>query len=97
MTKASESDPNLDAMIVFIDEVQPSVNEIYKEAVKQMLPHAKEILEYHEGLIAINPVHDKHITSLRTAVEKGEGSLDKEATSFDDCFDSFRLSLMFWH
>ena len=25
------------------------------------------------------------------------GSLDKEATSFDDCFDSFRLSLMFWH
>ena len=26
-----------------------------------------------------------------------EGSLDKEATSHDDCFDAFHLSLMFWH
>ena len=35
-------------------------------------------------------------TVLRTAVEKGEGSLDKEATSHDDCFDAFRLSLRWW-
>jgi hypothetical protein len=41
--------------------------------------------------------HVKLITALRTAVEKGEGSVDKDATSFDDCFDSFRLSMMFWH
>jgi hypothetical protein len=26
-----------------------------------------------------------------------EGVLDKEATSHDDLFDSFRLSMMFWH
>jgi hypothetical protein len=41
--------------------------------------------------------HSKLITALRTAVEKGDGSLDKDATLFDDCFDTFRLSLMFWH
>jgi hypothetical protein len=36
------------------------------------------------GSIAINPKFDKLITSLRTAVENGEGLLDKEATSYDD-------------
>ena len=41
--------------------------------------------------------HKKLITSLRTATDNGEGSLDKEATSHDDCLDAFRLSLMFWH
>jgi hypothetical protein len=39
----------------------------------------------------------KLITSLRTAVEKGDETLDKEATSHDDCLDAFRMSLMFWH
>ena len=64
---------------------------------KHMLAHVKELMEYKNGLIAINPKFNKLITSLRTAVEKGEGSLDKEMTSYNDCFDSFRLSLMFWH
>ena len=27
----------------------------------------------------------------------GESALDKEATSHDDLFDAFRLSLEFWH
>lgn len=36
---------------------------------------------------------DKLITALWTAVEKGDGVLDKEATSYDDIFDAFRLSL----
>jgi hypothetical protein len=62
-----------------------------------MLAHCKELLEYHDGSVAINPRHDKLITSLRTAVENGEGMLDKDMTSYDDCFDAFRLSLMFWH
>jgi len=61
-----------------------------------MLAHCKELLEYQNGMVAIHPKHNKLITSLRTAVENGEGSLDKEATSHDDCFDAFRLSLMFW-
>ena len=54
-------------------------------------------LEYRNELMAIHPRHNKLITALRTAVENGEGYLDKEATSHDDLFDSFRLSLMFWY
>jgi hypothetical protein len=63
---------------------------------KQMLAHTKKVLEYDGGSITINPMFHKLMTSLRTAVEKGEGSLDKDATSYDDLFDAFRLSLMFW-
>jgi hypothetical protein len=44
---------------------------------RRMLAHAKKILEYDKGTIAINPRFDKLITTLRTAVEKCEGSLDK--------------------
>ena len=52
----------------------------------------------HEGdAVAINPVHSKLITALRTAVENGEGMLDKEATSHEDLFDAFRMTLQFWH
>jgi hypothetical protein len=36
-------------------------------------------------------------TSLGTVVEKGDGALDKEATSNEDLFDKFRLPLQFWH
>jgi hypothetical protein len=64
---------------------------------KAMLAHCKELLEYRQGYMAINPKHDKLITALRTAVENGEGSLDKEATSHDDLFDSNRLSLLAWN
>jgi hypothetical protein len=53
------------------------------------------ILEDDGGRIAINPVFDKLITSLRTAVD-ADGTLDKEATSYDDIFDAFRLSLKFY-
>jgi hypothetical protein len=63
---------------------------------KQMLAHAKELMEYQNGYVAIHPKHTKLITALRTAVENGEGNLDKDATSHDDLFDSFRLSLQFW-
>jgi hypothetical protein len=52
-------------------------------------------MEYGSGVVAINPSHTKLITALRTAVEKGEGTLDKEATSHDDLFDAFRMSLLF--
>jgi hypothetical protein len=63
---------------------------------KEMLAHCKEVMEYNGGSVAINPSFNKLITALRTAVEKGEGSLDKEATSHNDVFDAFRLSLQFW-
>lgn len=35
------------------------------------------------------------IPGLRTAIENGEGMLNKDATSHDDLFDAFRLSLEF--
>jgi hypothetical protein len=36
------------------------------------------------------------MVSLRTAVENGEGVIDKEAMNHDDLFDAFRLSLKYW-
>jgi hypothetical protein len=36
------------------------------------------------------------ITSLRTVIDN-EGTLDKEATSYNDIFDAFRLALKFYH
>ena len=64
---------------------------------KNMLAHCKEMLEYKNGQVAIHPQFSKLITALRTAVENGEGMLDKEATSHDDLMDAFRMSLLFWH
>ena len=47
--------------------------------------------------IAINPdKFDKLITSIRTAFDN-DGTLDKEATSYNDIFDAFRLALKFYH
>ena len=60
-------------------------------SITEMLAHCKELMEYKNGLVPINPRFNKLITALRTAVEKGEGSLDKEMTSYDDYFDSFRI------
>ncbi|MFL6430962.1 MAG: hypothetical protein ACJ71X_05845, partial [Nitrososphaeraceae archaeon] len=64
---------------------------------KAMLGHCKMILENDGGRIAINPdKFDKLITPLRTAVDN-DGVLDKEATSYNDIFDAFRLALKFYH
>jgi hypothetical protein len=57
---------------------------------KAMLGHTKMLVE--DELIAIDSRFDKLITSVRTAGDN-EGKLDKEATSYDDIFDAFRLSL----
>jgi hypothetical protein len=64
---------------------------------KAMLAHTKRVMEHNSGYVSINPKFNKLITSIRTAVENGESLLDKEATSHDDLFDAFKLSLMFWH
>jgi hypothetical protein len=60
-----------------------------------MLGHCKMILENEPRKIAINPVFDKLITSLRTVVDN-DGALDKESTSYNDIFDAFRLALKFY-
>jgi hypothetical protein len=63
---------------------------------KAMLGHCKMLLEHDGGRIAMNPDRfDKLITALRTAVDN-DGTLDKEATSYNDIFDAFRLALKFY-
>jgi hypothetical protein len=38
------------------------------------------------------------VTALSFVEESGlESMLDKDATSYDDFLDAFRLSMMFWH
>ncbi|HET7345331.1 MAG TPA: hypothetical protein VFJ05_05630 [Nitrososphaeraceae archaeon] len=64
---------------------------------RSMLGNCKMFLEKDGGYIAINPKKfDKLITSLRTAVEYNDGVLDKEATSYDDIFDAFRLAMCYY-
>ena len=57
---------------------------------KHLLNHTKFLLEY--GYLSINPIFTKITTALRTAVAN-EYSLDKEATSYDDCLDALLLNL----
>jgi hypothetical protein len=64
---------------------------------KGILANTKGRLEYQHGHTPIHRRFNKLITALRTAVENGEGALEKGATSHDELFDSFRLGLMFWH
>ena len=66
----------------------------FRNEHKTMLLHAKRILETGNGGLSIHPSFTKLIVALRTAVEKGDGSLDKDATSHNDVFDAFRLCLM---
>ena len=61
---------------------------------KAMLTQCKMFLE--KGAIQIDPRFDKLITSLRTAVENGEGVFDKQATSYNDVFDAFRLAMKYY-
>jgi hypothetical protein len=64
---------------------------------KAVLGHCKMILENDGVRITINPDRfDKLVTALRTAVDN-DGVLDKEATSYNDIFDAFRLALKFYH
>ena len=62
----------------------------FSQKHRDMLMHTKLLFERRS--VAINAKFDKLITSLKTAVEN-DGSLDKEATSYNDIFDAFRLSL----
>lgn len=67
----------------------------FRNEHRTMLLHAKRILEIgKDGGLILHPSFTKLIVALRTAVEKGDGSLDKDATSHCDCFDAFGLSLM---
>jgi hypothetical protein len=60
---------------------------------KNTLIHTKELLEFETPIVAINPKFEKLLTSLRTCQSDDLGKLDKEATSYDNVLDAFRLSL----
>jgi hypothetical protein len=62
-----------------------------------MLAYCKELLENQNWHMAIHSKSTKIVTGPCIAAEKVDGTLDKEATSHDDLFDAFRLSLMLWH
>jgi hypothetical protein len=48
--------------------------------------------------IIINPdKFDKLISSLGTAIDNDDEISDKEATSYNDILDGFRLALRFYH
>jgi hypothetical protein len=56
----------------------------FSKEYKNMLAHAKELMEYKNGQVAIHPRFNKLISAPRTAVENGEGMLEKHATSYND-------------
>ena len=63
---------------------------------KDMIARCRNLIS--SGLVTIYPKErsfDKLITSLRTAVDN-EGVLDKDATSYNDIFDAFRLAMKFY-
>ena len=83
-------DANYEQQITFFRKQFPSIYDLqflqqnmfvipvpFSKKHKDMLAHAKEMLEYKNGQVAINPRFTKLITALRTAAENGEGMLDK--------------------
>lgn len=58
---------------------------------KALAAHSKQLLDA-EGVIAIHPSLTKLITALRTA-NFTEFDYQKQASSFDDIYDAYRLSL----
>jgi hypothetical protein len=104
-----EEDTNYEQLISYLEKQSPSVYDLeslqqnmfvipvsFARYHREILSHCKELVEYRDGYVTIHPKFTKLITALRTAVENGEGMLDKEATSYDDLFDALRLSLQFW-
>jgi hypothetical protein len=96
---------------IYIDGANPSFIKSLKLQIGEEADYDKVIARYRSegfgddaalkeqeaGKIAINPDRfDKLITALRTAVDD-DGVLDKEATSYSDIFDAFRLALKFYH
>ena len=62
---------------------------------KLLLGNLKLFLEREK--LAIHPHFEDMLTCLRTAVEKGEGILDKNATVFNDTLDALRLACRFFN
>ncbi len=61
-----------------------------------MTSHSKHMLDYHRGLIAINPKFTKLITALRGAQFSEEGKLDKDESPHNDLLDCFQMLSTFF-
>lgn len=77
-----------------IEDVMTVVPVHFSTEHVSMLEHCKMMLE--DDRIMIHPKFEKLLTALRTAIENGEGRLDKQATSYDDVFDAFRLAMKYY-
>ena len=77
-----------------VEDVLPGNNKIipvaFSTSHKQMISHLAML--FNEEYIGVAEKYDKLIISLKTAVVN-EYTLDKESTSYNDLFDSLRLSL----
>jgi hypothetical protein len=59
------------------------------------IAHCRNVMSNGLVTIYLKERFDKLITSLRTAADN-EGVLDKEATSYADIFDAFKLAMKFY-
>jgi hypothetical protein len=89
---------------IFVDSANPSFIRALKERLDENTNYEQQISFLKKSYPSVFDIefltqnrYTKLITALRTAVENGEGVLDKEVTSHDDLFDAFRMSLQFWH
>jgi hypothetical protein len=105
----ADEDTNYEQQISYYKKSYPSVYDLqflqqimfvipvqFAKYYKQMLSHCKEMLEYKNAQVAINPMFTKLIAPLRTPVENWAGALEKEATSHDDCFVASMLCVKSW-
>ena len=65
----------------------------FNPEAKNMLVHAKELLEWERPIIGINQKFEKLLTALRTCISDDAGRLEKESTSFHNVLDAWRLAL----
>lgn len=64
----------------------------FRSQHENMLSKARTLLELQQIVIPSTKLCEKLVIALRTA-QINENRLDKSQTTFDDCLDSFRLSL----
>lgn len=74
---------------------------MFSEYGQSLLENARLLMEKKRVVIppaeVLNEDYIKLTTALRTAhIDPNTGRLDKEDTSYDDLFDAFRLSLMYY-
>jgi hypothetical protein len=87
----SPRDPFIDSFAAYFQFPRSTINAV--DTIERIV----SIPILGTAFIAINSKFTKLITSLRTATEKGEFQLDKEATSYNDIFDAFRLAMRFFY